>query len=97
MYGFDPLGVASRTSWPASTSASMGTTVSLRYWPVGPVPPPCISMRVALEPITSTLPLLIRPPGFVRWTRTIWQRVGDDWLKEVKFDASAIGAASWDR
>src|SRR5262245_12602765 len=39
-----------------------GTTVSLRYWPVAPVPPPRTSILVALEPITSTFPLLITPP-----------------------------------
>src|SRR5262245_28213085 len=44
-----------------------GTTVSLRYWPVAPVPPPRTSILVALEPITSTFPLLITPPVVVRY------------------------------
>src|SRR5215475_11481761 len=42
-----------------------GTTVSFRYWPVAPVPPPRTSILVALEPITSTFPLLITPPMLV--------------------------------
>jgi hypothetical protein len=33
-----------------------GTTVSLRYWPVAPQPPPWTSIRVVLEPTTRTLP-----------------------------------------
>src|SRR5262245_36478481 len=40
-----------------------GTTVSLRYWPVAPVPPPCTSILVALEPTTSTVPFDINPPA----------------------------------
>src|SRR5262245_5527995 len=39
-----------------------GTTVSFRYWPVAPVPPPRTSILLALEPITSTFLLLITPP-----------------------------------
>src|SRR5262249_2448161 len=45
-----------------------GTTVSLRYCPVAPVPPPWTSILVALEPTTSTLPFSINPPAqFFRW------------------------------
>src|SRR5215471_13231430 len=40
-----------------------GTTVSLRYWPVSPVPQPCTSILVPLEPMTSTVPFDINPPA----------------------------------
>src|SRR5262245_64848568 len=42
-----------------------GTTVSFRYWPVAPVPPPRTSILLALEPITSTFLLLMTPPVLV--------------------------------
>src|SRR5262245_32505630 len=65
MCGFVPLGVARTTSYPASTRAVAGTTVSLRYWPVAPVPPPCTSILVALEQTTSTVFFDIIPPALL--------------------------------
>src|SRR5262245_20930560 len=48
-----------------------GTSVSLRYWPVAPVPPPCTSILVALEPTTSTVPFDIIPPLLLYPTITV--------------------------
>src|SRR5262249_30641134 len=48
-----------------------GTTVSLRYWPVAPVPPPCTSILVAFEPTTSTVPFDMIPPSLLCPTITI--------------------------
>src|SRR5262245_9663332 len=52
-----------------------GTTVSLRYWPVAPVPPPCTSILVALEPTTSTVFFDINPPTLLYPTITIAPRL----------------------
>src|SRR5262245_30611547 len=74
-----------------------GTTVSFRYWPVAPVPPPLTSILVALEPITSTFPLPITPPVLVV-TRPLerltvgWGTVGNA-LRGVPGGARDITAA----
>ena len=59
MCGLVPPGVASTTVYPASIRAIAGTTISLRYCPIAAESPPWSSIRVAFEPTTSTVPLVI--------------------------------------